>query len=366
MQNIIAAVIGLGSNGMRSIPDVQASEHVAKVIAVDTQEALRSKARAEYGVDVASSAEEVIADPAVDLIYISTPNNSHCALGQAALEHGKKVFMEKPMGISRQETEAILDTVRRTGGWLQVGFECRNYSHLYVRIKEILDAGEIGTLRHINCQYILPPFGDYGWRNLRSNSGGLFMEKLCHYVDLPRWWVGGHVSRYCVASAANICPYSDFVDNVEATYQFKNGVVSHLTFIAGLAADRKPNVPMTERGFRLCYQLIGSSGALEANAYERQLKVFQHEWTPGRHHGRTAQLARTETWDPDQSAAYVHNTHAEKRDVADRVATGLPPKIDPTDAAETMRLCYDFEDAATAAAAGDWGVPRSPVVAAGR
>ena len=360
MQKIVAAVIGLGSNGMKSVADVQGSEHVSRVIAVDTTEARRTQAHADYGVAVASSAEEVIADPTVDLIYISTPNASHFPIGQAALEHGKKVFMEKPMGINRAETEGILDAVRRTGGWLQVGFECRNYSRLYVRIKEILDAGEIGELRHINCQYILPPFGDYGWRNLRKNSGGLFMEKLCHYVDLPRWWVGGRVTRFSIAAAESICPYSDFPDNVEATYQFDNGVVSHLTFIAGAAADRDPGppaVPMWDQGFRLCYQFVGTRGAVDANGYERRIRVIRHDWTPGKNHGRTARLERTETWAQEDGEAYMHNTPAEKRDVPRRIVEGLPPAIAPDDAAETMRLCHDFEEAA---AAGAWAVQREP------
>ena len=262
MNGITAAVIGLGSNGMTCVGEIRNSEYLARLIAVDTVASRCEQAHAEYGVDVASSADAVIADPNVDLIYISTPNASHLPLGRAALEHGKKVFMEKPMGIDRRETDELLAIVRRTSGWLQVGFECRNYSRLYVRVKEILDAGEIGELRHINCQYTLPPFGDYGWRNQRSNSGGLFMEKLCHYVDLPRWWVGGPVTHFSAAAAENICPYSDFPDNVEATYRFDNGVISHLTFVAGLAADRAPGVPVYDRGFRLCYQLVGSHGAI--------------------------------------------------------------------------------------------------------
>ena len=175
------------------------------------------------------------------------------------------------MGVNIGQTENLLETVSRTSGWLAVGFECRHYSKLHARIKGIVDSGEIGTLRHIKCQYVLPPGGESEWQHDPELSGGIFCEKLCHYVDLPRWWVGGRVCQYFSTKADDVVPHYEVADNIELTYQFDCGVVSHLSFIVGVAKWVTEYANMDElikkqdeSGFKHSYRLVGMEGALEA------------------------------------------------------------------------------------------------------
>ncbi len=186
-RKIVASVVGLGGNGMKTVHNAIESEHIDKLVCVDIDAQKCHKARERTGVPVTTSLEEVLADPVIELVYISTHNAAHYPVDKLALERGKKVLMEKPMGVNIGQTEDLLETVSRTSGWLAVEFECRHYSKLYARIKEVVDSGEIGTLRHINCQYVLPPGGESEWQHDPELSGGIFCEKLCHYVDLPRW-----------------------------------------------------------------------------------------------------------------------------------------------------------------------------------
>ena len=148
--------------------------------------------------------------------------------------------------------------------------------------------GEIGTLRHINCQYVLPPDSESEWQHDPEISGGIFCEKLCHYVDLPRWWSGGRVCRYFSAKADNVVPHYEVADNIELTYQFDCGVVSHLFFIVGVAewVTKYANMDelikkQDESGFKHSYRLVGPKGALESNIYTRELNIYHHAGKQG-------------------------------------------------------------------------------------
>lgn len=361
MRKIRSCVIGLGRNGTTAVRAVLKAPNTKEVIGCDLNPEMCKKCEDELGIRTTTNFEEVLADPEIELIFISTSNSSHYPLGKAALEAGKKVCMEKPMGITLEETESLLKVVEQTDGWLTVGFELRNYSTLFSRIKDLLDGGEIGKLRHINCQYILSPFGnttdDERWKHDPKLSGGLFQEKLCHYIDLPRWWTGSRINSFFITKAENVIPYYGISDNFELTYKFEDGTVSHLTFIMGAAGGGKGDLIDTyelstqaEQGYRLYYQLVGSEGAIEANVFRRRLQVFHHPGKPG--FGDKSQLMFEETWEQPDDNTQFHNTTDEKIDTVQRVAQDLPPIIDPHDAAETMRLCYEFE----AAAVKEWKV----------
>ena len=220
-----------------------------------------------------------------EALQVSSSTLLACTSGTRAREKGS--HGETDGGQHRADRESSGNGIENFR-WLAVGFECRHYSKLYARIKEILDSGEIGTLRHINCQYVLPPDIESEWRHNSDLSGGIFCEKLCHYVDLPRWWVGDRVCRYFAAKADNVVPHYEVADNIELTYQFDCGVVSHLSFIVGAAARVAKYADMddlikkqNESGYELSYRLVGTEGAIESDIYARELKIYHHAGKQG-------------------------------------------------------------------------------------
>lgn len=353
-RTIGAMVVGLGGNGAGAVRAALDSPHVHRVVGVDLIEDRCAQAREKFGIETTLSFDQALGDRDLELIYISTSNASHYPLAKAGLERGKKIFTEKPMGITLEETEDMVRAVRATGGWLGVGFELRHYSKLYAGVKEIIDSGEIGELRHINCQYSISPYGNSTdkerWKHNLKLSGGIFQEKLCHYIDLPRWWDGTRVERFIATRSENVIPYYEVSDNVEVTYQFASGAVSHLTFLmaaagagAGDLIDTGDLTKQIGEGYRLYFQVVGTRGAVEANVFHREMRVFRHPGHPEA--GDKSRMVRKETWKSEDDHLYFHNTRDEKIDAARRAALGLPPAIDPEDAAETMRICYEFEAA---------------------
>ncbi len=158
--------------------------------------------------------------------------------------------------------------------------------------------------------------------------------------------------RYFSTKADNVVPHYEVSDNIELTYQFDCGVVSHLSFIVGAAEWVTEYANMDElikkqdeSGFKHSYRIVGTEGALESNIYTRELKIYHHAGKQG--FVGMADLARIERWNAEDTEKYVHNTTDEKKDAATSIINGLPPIIDPEDAAETMRLCFAFEEAAS-------------------
>src|SRR5215831_4535094 len=110
---------------------------------------LRSRSRAlaaEAGADVHSgSNDEVISHPQVTAVIVSTPEQQHTPPILKALELGKPVLVEKPIGFSLREADKILDTLRATKGELRVGYS-RRYKECFLRAKEQMLRGRIGKV----------------------------------------------------------------------------------------------------------------------------------------------------------------------------------------------------------------------------
>ncbi len=267
-----------------------------------------------------------------------------------ALEAGKAVMCEKPMATSLNDAAAMVEAAERTKGFLQVGFELR-YSHLYTRVKEWIERGLLGQVVNTECTYCTSAWGRQNvWRAASDTSGGMFGEKLSHYVDLVRWWIGDEVEEVYAICAPNVIPYYEVHDNYHCSYRFKNGAVSHLTFMMAPAATFKGD-PLQNAvsqqagdGHVLRYMIYGEKGAAETDVFPRTIK----RWEFGEDdYGQTSTWVENHTWHPEQDFAYFHNTHDQALDIVRRVAEGQPPMTSPRDALETTRLCFAAELSAT-------------------
>lgn len=350
------AIIGCGGMGWTDIETMLDSEYVSSITGFEPNETRAKQTKDKFGIALTQNIDKIWDDKNIKLVYITSPGACHTEQAVAAMQAGKSVMLEKPMGISKRDLEMVLTAQKETGTFLQVGFECR-YSKLYKRIKEIINSGEIGELKHVNFNYHMSPYpySEYSWKNWKftqKDAGGMFQEKLCHYVDLVRWWVGKPVVRFFSTKASNTIPYYQIPDNMQSTYEFKNGVISHLTFMMQVAESGNENLmskkidiaDQVNDGHKLSYVLVGTEGALEASVFHRELRVFHHPGKKGLN-GK-AHMVRVEKWNKADDHFYFHNTTDQNLDIVRRVVQKLPPAIAPEDAGESMRLCFEMEDAA--------------------
>lgn len=346
---IEVAILGSGNMGKNVLQSLKKSPMVRGITVFDRNAERMQKLQQEFSVKTAATLDDVLRDPAIRLVFVTASNNAHRELTVAALEAGKAVMCEKPMATTIPDAQAMVEAAERTNGFLQIGFELR-YSHLYTTVKDWVARGLLGRVLNTQCTYCSSAWGRHdGWRVASKTSGGMFGEKLSHYVDLVRWWIGDDVEEVYATCAPNVIPYYEVHDNYHCTYRFKNGAVSQLTFMMGPAASFKGD-PLQNAvsqqvgdGHVLRYMIYGEKGAAETDVFQRTIK----RWEFGEDdYGQTSKWIQNETWDPQNDFAYFHNTHDQALDIVRRVAEGERPNIDPRDALKTTQLCFAAERSA--------------------
>jgi predicted dehydrogenase len=137
---------------------------------------------------------DVVGDPAIDIVDICTPNDSHCEIAVAAAKNGKAILCEKPLARTLDEAKRMVAAVTKARVPNMV---CYNYRRVPAigLAKQMIDQGEIGEIFHFRARYaqdwIVDPNFPLVWRLQSKIAGsGALGDILSHVVDLARYLVG--------------------------------------------------------------------------------------------------------------------------------------------------------------------------------
>jgi polar amino acid transport system substrate-binding protein len=144
------------------------------------QDAARRFGFAESSTD----ARAVLADERIDAVFIATRHDQHASLVRVALEHGKHVFVEKPLALSREQLGEIVAALQNTRGVLQVGFN-RRFSPLAAALKQLLSASTAPT--QITYRVNAGPLPADHWLVDPAQGGGRMVGEGCHFIDLMQF-----------------------------------------------------------------------------------------------------------------------------------------------------------------------------------
>ena len=345
-EKLDVAVLGLGSMGGTHVEAAKESSYVNKIYGYEPNPERLANRAVELDV-IPASLDEIIRNPQIKLVYIASVNEAHVPQAVMALEAGKAVLCEKPMGMSLDEARGLIQVQEKTGGFLQVGFEL-HYSKLYMLAKKWIDAGLIGTPMNIQCRYFCCEF--HHKNTWRSNNAGSFLigEKLSHYLDLQRWFFSRPAESVYSLSAPKIVKYFRHRDNHQIMTKFSGGGVGVLNFIMYLAETHKHD-PLQETiakqaddGHFLQYHIVGAKGAIEADVFKRRIRRWEFKDGP-LYPCLQSKIVETITFPQEEDLIWFHNTHGQNVRVAELAAKGLPPEVSAKDAFETMKLCFAAE-----------------------
>lgn len=228
-QRVGLGLIGLGWWG-GELTDAAEKGGVGRVVsAFARSDAGREEFTAKHGVPAAASLEAMLDDPDVEGVLIATSHQSHRALVEQAAAAGKHIFVEKPLTTTVAEGRACVDAARQAGVLLQVGHQ-RRRTAANRRIKEMLDAGELGDVETIIAHQSVPngfkmPETAWRWDPEQSPLGGMTSLGV-HKIDTMHYLVG----RIARVSAFTRAGRKDPID--EATVlalEFDNGALATLT-----------------------------------------------------------------------------------------------------------------------------------------
>ncbi|GAA2725598.1 oxidoreductase [Cellulomonas aerilata] len=185
---------------------------------------------AEFGIDAAPYAD-VLADPTIDAVTVCTPSGLHAEVGVPALLAGKHVIVEKPMEVTLEACDRLLEAQATSGATLAVVSQHRFDSASQV-VKAAVDDGELGRLVLAEARvpwYRTQEYYDSGqWRGTWAlDGGGALMNQGVHTLDLLRWICGPVRTVYAVARTA-AHERIEVEDVVCATLEFADGAVGTL------------------------------------------------------------------------------------------------------------------------------------------
>jgi predicted dehydrogenase/threonine dehydrogenase-like Zn-dependent dehydrogenase len=225
---IQVALVGAGNLAKWAhLPNLQRQPGV-RLRAVHSNNGARGKSygRRFQAAYVCTDYQEILSDPAIDAVVITSRNQHHAAQTVAALEAGKHVFVEKPLALTLEECRRIHEALISSGRQLTVGFN-RRYAPLYRGLKQAL-AGRSGPAV-VQCRMNSPGISGNYWM-ADPAIGGAILGEACHFVDLMYWLLDSEPLRVSAYSlpAAQKDPAGE--NSLAASFQFADGSIGNLTY----------------------------------------------------------------------------------------------------------------------------------------
>ena len=186
-------------------------------------------AKQNLGVtDVYTDYREMLAKADIDAVAIVTTSGEHCWQIEAALDAGKHVFTDKPLGVDVAQCKIAEAAVERHPELtFMLGF-MRRYDKSYAYAKQQIEAGAIGTPYMVKATGIDPESAVEGAIRFSGTSGGIFLDMAIHDIDLMRWFLGVEATE--VYALGTTVKHPEFRENGDdetaaAMYKFENGAI---------------------------------------------------------------------------------------------------------------------------------------------
>ncbi|MEC7490333.1 MAG: Gfo/Idh/MocA family oxidoreductase [Pseudomonadota bacterium] len=223
-------LIGLGGAAMQMLPSLMAHPRVELQACVDLNADVRNRFATDFGATPYAEVEALCADPGIDAVYIASPHEWHRAHAVMAAEAGKHVVVEKPMALTLEDCDAMIEAAENTGIRMIIG-HTHGFDAPIMKMHDIIRGGDFGPVTMINTF----SYGNFLYRPRRpeelntGKGGGIIFNQVPHQIDVVRLLGGGMV--HSVRSATSIMDADRPTEGSHATFlQFKSGAAAVLVY----------------------------------------------------------------------------------------------------------------------------------------
>jgi UDP-N-acetyl-2-amino-2-deoxyglucuronate dehydrogenase len=277
--------------------------------------------------------DALLARPDIDVVCVCVPSGAHAELGARAAAAGKHVVVEKPIEVTLEAADRLIDACKHHGVMLSVISQHRWDAGVQA-LKNLADSDQLGRLvlgDAIVKWYRTQQYYESGdWRGtLKLDGGGALMNQGVHYVDLLQW-VMGPVQRVFARMSTSAHEHIEVEDIAVAVLSFAGGAVGVIECSTAVYPGLSERLEVTG---------TGGTAIVEAGQLElRELKEEKGETSP---YGGTATASRQ---DPAHAAAsnpadISYAGHREQlRDVLDAIDTGRKPAVDGAEARKPLEI----------------------------
>jgi phthalate 4,5-cis-dihydrodiol dehydrogenase len=184
-------VAGLGRAFSLMLPTFLNDDRVRLVAASDPRPEAREQFARDFACPVYESVDELASNPDVQVVYIASPHQMHAEHTRIAARQRKHVLVEKPMALSIEECDAMIDACRLAQVHLLIG-HCHSFDTPYLETRKLIESGEFGVVKMIHALN----YTDYLLRPRRpeelatKEGGGAIFSQAAHQVDIARMLAG--------------------------------------------------------------------------------------------------------------------------------------------------------------------------------
>ena len=273
METLRFGLIGAGFiskthlDALRTIPNVE----VVAIADLDVERG--TKFANDYGVPkFYPSHKAMLEDPAVDGVVIGIPNKFHAPVAIDALNAGRHVICEKPLALTIDDAEAMINLAKEKG--LVLGYaEELCFAPKFVRAKQLMETGGIGKpylLRQ--CEKHAGPYSPWFWQPELA-GGGILMDMGCHSIECIRWALGKPKVKSVMAHMGTYL-------HKDVTKQ-EDHVIIIMEFEDGTIGQAEPSWAL-KGGMDSTLEIFGTEGVIYADLLKgSSLKTFSEKGFPG-------------------------------------------------------------------------------------
>lgn len=315
-KHVNVAVLGLGRLGYAHTKNLLTEVHGAQLfMVVDPMPGRAEEVAQEFGIDhFSTEAKDALTHPDVDAVVIVTPTSTHAEMIEQAAANGKHIFVEKPLTLHLDESEAVSTIVEDAGVICQVGF-MRRFDPGYADAKQRIMNGEIGRplyFKGFTRDPGSPPAA------FIKHSGGIFVDCSIHDYDIARYLFDSEITA--VAAHGKVLKY-DFmkelgdIDHGLTYVEFENGAIGDM--------EVSRNSPY---GYDIRAEVIGTEGSLFIGDLREQPVTVLNE--QGSHFKVV----------PDFQTRFRVAYIEELKHFIHCIQTGSTPIVTDTDATQNLRI----------------------------
>ncbi|MCY4070035.1 MAG: Gfo/Idh/MocA family oxidoreductase [Chloroflexi bacterium] len=281
---------------------------------------------AEFGLDWEPDLDQLLARQDIDAVVVASPTNRHAEYVIAAAEAGVHVLLQKPMALTLEDCDAIIDVINRTGVKFSMCYQMRA-DPINQKMKALIDEGAVGNIAVVRRRHAIPALLNKSWAvpgNWHidpAQNMGMFMDDASHAADWFYWMLGRPVS--VMAEIDNIVTDVAPDDNGIAIYRFGKGEIGVLfNSSTQLAAEATT-------------EIYGDAGTIHQNYGDAPSTLVPPEGTPLK-----IFRAGAEDWEKFDFPFVPHGSriHAVARPVIDFVKGDGPPLA----TAEDGKVCIEM------------------------
>lgn len=264
MDKVRWGVIGAaGIADRRTIPGMVLANNAELAAVMEVNLELAEKIRAKYSAKKAyDNLEDILADKEIDAVYIASPVIFHKEQAIKAAKAKKHILIEKPIALSIEDGEEVINVCRQEGVKLAVGLMMRYHAY-HQKMKEVVESGKLGQIvscrAQLTCWY---PDMPGNWRQKKGTSGGgALMDMGVHCIDLLQYITGGRAKKVAAFTGTRVFKY-EVEDSASMIFEMDNSANAYV--------DAYFNIP--DAAARCRIEIYGTKGSILAEGTISQIE----------------------------------------------------------------------------------------------